>query len=74
MGARGPKTVDPTPQEIKRWTLEIRKGWSERTHRLRAGWTVDAADKLGQWTPPVVSLPELGLDERDVDDYPFWRN
>jgi hypothetical protein len=68
MGARGPKTVDPTPQEIQYWTREIRKGWSERTHRLRAGWTVEMADRMDQWTAPVVSMAELCLDPGDEDD------
>ena len=62
MGARGPKTVDPTPQEILQRTQRIREKWNERTHRLRAGWTVQAADRMDQWTAPVVSLADLGLD------------
>jgi hypothetical protein len=75
MGARGPKTIDPTPQEIRRWTKKIREGWSERTHRLRAGWTVEAADKMGQWTAPIVSVPDMYTDTAAEDeDYPYWSN
>lgn len=72
MGTRGPKTVDPTPQEIETRTRRIRDDWSERTHRMRAGWSVEAADRMGQWTAPMLSLAELGLDERDVDDRGSW--
>ena len=73
MGARGPKTIDPTPQEIQRWTKRIRAGWSERTHRLRAGWTVEAADRMHQWTAPVVSLAEM-CAEIGEDDLPYLSN
>lgn len=74
MGARGPKTIDPTPQEIRGWTKKIRAGWSERTHRLRAGWTVEAADKMEQWTAPVVNVAELQVDSIEDEDYPYWAN
>ena len=73
MGARGPKTIDPTPQEIRHWTERIRAGWSERTHRLRAGWTVEAADRMDQWTAPVINITEIGGDGHD-DDNPFLQN
>jgi hypothetical protein len=73
MGKRGPKTIDPTPQEIERWTKRIRAGWSERTHRLRAGWTVEAADRMHQWTAPVISVAELCPEVHDEDN-PFWSN
>ena len=71
MGARGPKTVDPTPQEIERCTRRIRAGWTERTHRLRAGWTVAAADKMGQWTAPVINLAESNIDLFEDYDNPY---
>jgi len=74
MGARGPKTIDPTPQEIRHWTKKIREGWSERTHRLRAGWTVDAADRMDQWTAPVVHIDEMHLEMFDDDDNPYSPN
>ena len=74
MGRRGPKTIDPTPQEIERWTKKIREQWSERTHRLRAGWTVEAVDKMHQWTAPVVSTAALHLDAADEEEYPYWAN
>ena len=72
MGARGPKTIDPTPQEIERSVRRIRDGWSERTHRLRAGWTVDMVDRMDQWTAPVIPIRDLELDF-DNDD-PFFSN
>lgn len=73
MGARGPKTVDPTPQEIECWTQRIRASWSERTHRLRAGWTVEMADRMDQWTAPVVHMSDLPPEWSD-DDNPFLHN
>jgi hypothetical protein len=74
MGARGPKTIDPTPQEIQRRTREIREHWSERTHRLRAGWSVEAADRMDQWTAPMIRLADLYLDVAEDDEVPCWTN
>ena len=74
MGRRGPRTVDPTPQEIEIGTRRIRAGWSERTHRMRAGWSVEAADRMDQWTAPLIHLTELGFDEHAVEDNPYWSN
>lgn len=74
MGARGPKTIDPTPQEIKYWTKRIRAGWSERTHRMRAGWTVEAADKMDQWMAPLVHLSDLGNENGEEEDSSPWSN
>jgi hypothetical protein len=74
MGARGPKTIDPTPQEIRYWTKKIREGWSERTHRLRAGWTVDAADRMDQWTAPIIHIDDRHLDAIEDEDKPYWAN
>lgn len=72
MGARGPKTIDPTPQEIRRRTKRIRAGWSERTHRMRAGWTVDAADRMDQWIAPTVRVSEINTDGMSEDDLKLW--
>jgi len=33
--------VDPTPEEIKERSEEIRKNWSEKTFRKRSGITID---------------------------------
>lgn len=74
MGARGPKTIDPTPQEIQHRAREIREGWSERTYRLRSGWTVEAADRMGQWTVPVISLADLCLDIGEEEDSRYSYN
>jgi hypothetical protein len=73
MGARGPKTHDPTPQEIELRKQRIRDGWSERTHRLRAGYTADQVDRMDQWTAPIIRLSDLSLD-LDDDDRPYWAN
>jgi hypothetical protein len=74
MATRGPKTIDPSPAEIKRRTAKIRAGWSERTHRLRAGWTVEAADKMDQWTAPMLHIGDNWVDSIEEDDYPYWSN
>jgi hypothetical protein len=39
---------------------------------MRAGWTVDAADKMGQWTAPVVRVTDLGLDELHEEERGSW--
>ena len=74
MARRGPKTIDPTPQEIETRTRMIRADWSERTHRMRAGWSVDAADRMDQWTAPLIHLSDLGYDERDLQDHTYSTN
>jgi hypothetical protein len=75
MGARGPKTIDPTPAEIRYSTAKIRANWSERTHRLRAGWTVEAADKMSHWTAPIIHLGDSWPESVEEDDYnPFSSN
>jgi hypothetical protein len=74
MGARGPKTIDPSPQEILHRTREIREAWSERTFRLRSGWTVDAADRKDQWTVPMINLADLCLEIGEDDDYRYSCN
>jgi hypothetical protein len=73
MATRGPKVIDPTPQEIETRTRRIRADWSERTHRIRSGWSVEAADRMDQWTAPLVYLSDLGHEEVDVDDR-YWTN
>ena len=65
MGMRGPKTIDPTPQEIEVRTRRIRDGWSERTHRLRAGWSVERADRMDQWTAPIIRVSDLGSEREE---------
>ena len=74
MARRGPKVIDPTPQEIEIGARLIRAGWSERTHRIRAGWTVEAADRMEQWTTPIVHLSDLCFDEAESEEYPYWAN
>lgn len=74
MATRGPKTIDPSPQEILHRTRKIRESWSERTFRLRSGWTVDAADRMDQWTVPVINLGELCLEASEEEDYRFSCN
>jgi len=74
MARRGPKTIDPSPQEIQHRTHKIREAWSERTFRLRSGWTVDAADRMDQWTVPSINLGELCLEAGDEDDDRFSCN
>ena len=74
MARRGPKTIDPTPQEIETRTRMIRAHWSERTHRMRAGWSVDAADRMEQWIAPLIHLSDLGFDEGDLQDHTYSTN
>lgn len=74
MGARGPKTIDPSPQEILHRTREIRDTWSERTFRIRSGWSVDAADRMDQWTVPVIKIADLCLELGEEDDHSYSRN
>ncbi len=69
MARRGPKPIDPSPREILLRARKIRESWSERTFRLRAGWTVEAADRMGHWTVPVIDVAELCLENGDEDDY-----
>lgn len=73
MGARGPKSIDPSPAEIRRGTERIRSGWSERTFRLRSGWTVEAADRMDQWIAPLIHVSDAH-SESDDEDYPYWSN
>jgi hypothetical protein len=73
MATRGPKVIDPTPQEIETRTRRIRADWSERTHRIRSGWSVEAADRMDQWIAPLVHLSDLGHEEVDFDDR-YWTN
>jgi len=74
MGARGPKTIDPSPQEILHRTREIRDTWSERTFRIRSGWSVDAADRMDQWTVPVIKIADLCLELGEEEEYRYSCN
>jgi len=74
MARRGPKTIDPTPAEIRRRTAKIRAGWSERTHRLRAGWPVEAVDKMDQWTVPIMHISDSLGELIEDEEYPYWSN
>lgn len=69
MAARGPKTIDPTPQEIVCRTARIREGWSERTHRMRAGWSVEAADRMDQWVTPLVRINDCEEQFREIESH-----
>jgi hypothetical protein len=73
MANRGPKTIDPTPQEILRRTAKIRADWSERTYRMRAGWSVEAADRMEQWVTPVVHLSDI-VDAANDPEIANWAN
>lgn len=49
-----PRTPDPTPEQIAIACAEIRQGWSENEHRVRAGALAPVA-----WTIPAASF---GID------------
>jgi hypothetical protein len=74
MGARGPKPIDPSPQDILLRTREIREAWSERTFRLRSGWTVEAADRMDQWTVPMIHIADLCFEVGEEEDYRYSCN
>ncbi len=48
---RGP--MDPTPEEIRERSAEIRKGWSKRVAERRHVWPEPS------WRPPLVMTIEL---------------
>jgi hypothetical protein len=51
----------PTPKEIRIACAEIRRGWSEEQHWVRAtGVLLSEAAERQAWTPPVVSAAGLG--------------
>ena len=47
----------PTRAQIAKACREIRQGWSERTHRLRAGFPAETID--GDYEFPVVAAKDL---------------
>jgi hypothetical protein len=55
---------DPAPTEIENRCAEIRRGWSEMTHRVRAGYgrNYEAVAQNEAWLPPVVNSLDLDLD------------
>lgn len=44
-----PGEFDPTPEEIRMWCAEIRKGWTESQRRARGEQRTD-------WTVPVKNV------------------
>ena len=44
---------DPTPDEIRERSAEVRKGWSKRVTARRQAWPEPT------WTPPLVATVEL---------------
>lgn len=53
---------DPSQATIRRRCAEIRANWDERTHRIRAGWTPQQADRFQQWFVPEYSVRDLLID------------
>ena len=54
----------PSPDEIRIACAEIRRGWNEEQHWVRAaGVLLSEAAEQRAWTPPVVSAADLGLCE-----------
>lgn len=57
-----PQPPEPSPSEIAAACAEIRKGWSERVHYIRAGrrvpahCAIDFDEDDGGWTPPVLAM------------------
>ncbi|NIL98083.1 MAG: hypothetical protein GTO53_09795 [Planctomycetales bacterium] len=49
-----PPSYQPTPAEIRRACEEIRKRWSQRERRRRAGLDPD-----GGWMPPTIRSGEI---------------
>ncbi len=58
---------EPTPDEIEAACREIRMGWSEIEHRLRAGLPKELIDRRHEYHVPVVSTRKL-LDEADLEE------
>jgi hypothetical protein len=63
MARRKSSRRDPAPAEILHLCAQIRRGWSEMTHRVRAGFgeNYEAVTKREAWSPPVVPASELEL-------------
>ena len=55
---------EPTSAEISAACAGIRRGWSERRRRSRAGCRVELVDQLGEFCEPSISSSELsqGID------------
>ena len=47
------ESSDPTPDEIRVRSAEVRKGWSKRVAARRQAWMEPT------WTPPLVMTVEL---------------
>jgi len=47
------ETSDPTPDEIRKRSAEVRRGWSKRVAARRQAWAEPT------WTPPLVMTVEL---------------
>jgi hypothetical protein len=53
------RSVDPTPEEIRRRCEEIREGWSENTYYTRAGFQRDPNGRWSFWHIPEYKLSNL---------------
>jgi hypothetical protein len=56
--------TDPTPEDIRQRSAEIRKEWSPRERARRSGF------KRAYWTPPIFSDLDLGTPSTNESD---WR-
>ena len=63
MARRKASRRDPAPAEILHLCAQIRRSWSEMTHRVRAGYgeNYEAVTKREAWTPPVILTSEVEL-------------
>ena len=52
------KRTDPSPDEIRQRTAEIRATWDERTHHIRSG---QDPETISRWTPPQFTEAAIFL-------------
>lgn len=50
---------EPSRRRIKRMTRAFRRKWDEKTRLMRGGYTLEQANKKGQWEPPIINEREL---------------
>ena len=58
---------EPTSAEISAACAGIRRGWSKRRRRSRAGCRVELVDQLGEICEPSITSSELSQGGIDVD-------
>jgi hypothetical protein len=65
MARRKSSRRDPAPAEIVYLCAQIRRGWSELTYRVRAGYgqNYEQVQQQEVWTPPEIKLSELEWPE-----------